>query len=319
MLDQGLLDWLLDGDPSIQHQVRRDLLGLSGPKLSAIRSRILSKGWGARFLAARRPDGHWGRGYYQPKWTSTHYSLQDLRRLEPDPANKEIRESIAMLLRETDGPDGGVYYSPMLIRTKRPSDVCINGMVVDIAAYFRVLVPRLRKLVDLLLATRMADFGWNCEDYRGATHSSFHTTISVLEGLTEFSRADSEYRSAEIAEAIAEGAEFLLKHRLYKSHRTGEVVDQRMTKLSFPFRWRYDILRALDWLRYAGRPYDRRMDDALELLRSKRRKDGKWPLQCRHPGETHFEMEEVGKPSRWNTLRALRVLEKYSSPAKFLT
>jgi hypothetical protein len=311
MVDEGTLGWLLEGDAAIRFQARRDLLGEKEEKLAALRSRIASTGWGERFLAARRPDGHWGRGYYQPKWTSTHYSLQDLRRLEPPREAPAIRASISMLLAETDGPDGGVYYSPSLIRAKRPSDVCINGMVVDFASYFRVLVPRLRGLVDLLLATRMGDSGWNCEAYRGASHSSFHTTISVLEGLTEFSRAEPAYRSADIAEAVSSGAEFLLEHRLYRSSRSGEVVDAKMTMLSYPFRWRYDILRALDWFRYAGRPRDPRMEDALELLRSKRRKDGTWPLQCRHAGESHFEMEEAGGPSRWNTLRAHRVLESY--------
>jgi hypothetical protein len=187
-----------------------------------------------------------------------------------------------MLLAETEGPDGGVYYSPMMIRAARPSDVCINGMVVDFASCFRVLVPRLRKLVDLLLAKRMDDCGWNCEAYRGLSPSSFRTTISVLEGLTEFARAEPGYRSAEIAEAISRGAEFLLEHRLYKPRRTGEVADPKMTMLSYPFRYRYDILRALDWFGQAGRPCDPRMD---------------------------------GAPSRWNTLRSLRVLEKYA-PAR---
>jgi hypothetical protein len=314
MVEKGMLDWLLSGDASIRFQASRDLAGEKEEGLAALRSRIASAGWGARLLAARRPDGHWGRGYYQPKWTSTHYSLQDLRRLEAPPSNGEARSSIAMLLAETEGPDGGVYYSPMMIRTGRPSDVCINGMVLDFASYFRVLAARLRALVDLLLATRMGDSGWNCEAYRGASHSSFHTTISVLEGLAEFSRSEPAYRSGEIAEAVSSGAEFLLKHRLYKSHRSGEIFDRKMTMLSYPFRWRYDILRALDWFRYAGRPYDPRMDEALELLRSKKRKDGTWPLQCRHPGVTHFEMEETGGPSRWNTLRALRVLEMYANP-----
>ena len=311
MLDKGILDWLREGDVAIQYQARRDLADAGARTLSALRSRIATTGWGARLLAARKLNGHWGRGYYQPKWTCTHYALQDLRLLEPPPATTAARASIDMLLDETDGPDGGIYYSPSLIRAGRPSDVCLNGMILDIASYFRVLVPRLRRLVDLLLKTRMDDFGWNCEAYRGASHSSFHTTISVLEGLTEFSRAEPGYRAADIAGAVASGAEFLLKHSLYKSHRTGEVVDKKMTMLSYPFRWRYDILRALDWFRRADRPYDSRMDEALELLLAKRRSDGTWPLQCRHPGETHFEMEDVGKPSRWNTLRALRVLEKF--------
>jgi hypothetical protein len=307
----GLIGWLLEGDVSIQYQARRDLLGEGGPALEGLRARIGTEGWGARLLAARRPDGHWGRGYYQPKWTSTHYSLQDLRRLEPPPDTAAARQSVEMLLAEAIGPDGGVYYSPLLVRTKRPSDVCINGMVLDFASYFLVLGQRTRELADSLLAARMGDFGWNCEGWRGATHSSFHTTISVLEGLSSFSGAEPGYRGPELAEAIAEGAAFLLRHRLFRSHRSGEPADPKMLMLSYPFRWKYDILRALDWFARAGRPYDERMGDALGLLLAKRRKDGTWPLQNRHPGATHFEMEEPGGPSRWNSLRALRVLGTY--------
>jgi hypothetical protein len=305
------LKWLLAGDVAIQYQARRDLMGEGEASLESLRSRIAAEGWGARLLAARGEDGHWGRGYYQPKWTCTHYSLQDLRRLEPPPDNEAARASVAMLLSEATGPDGGVYYSPLLVRAKRPSDVCINGMVLDFASYFRVAGPRLREIADLLIACRMGDFGWNCEARPGTTLSSFPTTISVLEGLSGFSRLESGYREREIAEAICVGAEFLLRHSLFMSDKTGETIDPKMLMLSYPFRWKYDILRALDWFAREGRPYDPRMEEALDILKAKRRKDGSWLLQNRHPGASHFEMEEPGSPSRWNSLRAMRSLRAY--------
>jgi hypothetical protein len=154
----------------------------------------------------------------------------------------------------------------------------------------------------------MPDGGWNCQSYRGATHSSFHTTINVLEGLRE---VEKRRPSQALTDSQNRGVEFLLIHRLFRSHRTGAVVDPRMTRLSFPPHWRYDILRALDYCQERGQPADERLSDAITLLEQKQRPDGAWPLQNRHPGRTFFEMEEVGQPSRWNTLRALRVLNWY--------
>jgi hypothetical protein len=310
-LSQATMDWLLDGDVSICYQTRRDLLGEAPAGLKPLQRRIVTEGWGARFLALQRPDGHWGRGYYQPKWISTHYTLLDIRNLEPLRDLPTVRSIIEKTLAEMNGPDGGIYFSPSF-RDGRPTDVCINGMFLGVAAYFRVTGKRLRELVDLLLASRMGDFGWNCEQWSGATHSSMHTTISVLEGLTDFAEADPRYRAKNIAEAVAAGAEFLLEHELYKSHRTGETIDKRFLMLSFPSRWKYDILRALDWFARAGRPHDPRMDPALEVLARKRRPDGTWPLQNKHPGAVHFDMEKTGGPSRWNTLRAARVMAAYA-------
>lgn len=276
-----------------------------------LQRRIATEGWGARFLSLQRPDGHWGRGYYQPKWTSTHYTLLDIRNLEPPPDLRTVRSVIEQTLAQMTGPDGGVNFSPTFIRENRPTDVCVNGMFLNVAAYFRVTGKRLRELADLLLASRMGDFGWNCEQWRGATHSSMHTTISVLEGLTAFGGADPAYRAHEIEEAIDAGAGFLLEHELYKSHRTGKMIDECFLMLSYPCRWRYDILRALDWFARAGRPRDPRLRPALEILARKRRVDGTWPLQNRHPGAVHFDMEPTGRPSRWNTLRAARVMMAY--------
>jgi hypothetical protein len=168
-------------------------------------------------------------------------------------------------------------------------------------------------VVDFVLEEQMADGGFNCERIRfGARHSSLHSTISVLEGIQEYVRQGYAYRAGELEQAAAEARTFILQHRLYKSDRTGEVINPRFLVLSYPARWFYDILRALDYFREAGVAYDPRMEDALDVLEAKRRKDGKWPLQARHPGQTHFDMETPGQPSRWNTLRALRVLRHFA-------
>jgi hypothetical protein len=165
----------------------------------------------------------------------------------------------------------------------------------------------------------MSDGGFNCDsNRRGARHSSLHSTLSVLEGFHEYVEQGYSYRLDEIEGIEPQSREFILQHRLYRSDHTGEIIDKRMLMLSYPTRWRYDILRALDYFQSAKVKYDERMSDAIEVLLKKRRKDGKWPLQARHSGQTHFEMEKPGKPSRWNTLRALRVLKHVYSNTDYV-
>jgi hypothetical protein len=302
-----IASWLLEGDPSIVFQTKRDLLGVARGSLETAQRKISREGWGKAFLDRQNADGHWGRGAYQPKWICTHYTLQDLKTLAISPDNPGCRKATELLLASKTGADGGVNYA----RTVAYSDVCINGMLLNIASYFTPESSKLNQIVDYILERQFEDGGWNCMYYLGATHSSVHTTIGVLEGLIEYGLTRSKYRSKERANATSEGLEFLLRHRLYKSERTGEPFDPKMQKLSFPYRWKYDILRALEAFVAAKAPYDERMTDAMNELLKKRRPDCTWLLQSKHPGQTHFEMEKVGKPSRWNTLRVLRTLKHF--------
>ena len=299
-----VLRWLLEGDVSINYQVYRDLLDDERPSL---RKRIEEEGWGARFLSLRKKDGHWGQGFYRPKWTSTHYTLLDLKNLATPPDNIKVRETISIILSEDKGQDGGVNPS----KTIKDSDVCINGMFLNYASYFGAPQEDIKSIIDFLIGVQMKDGGFNCESNRkGAVHSSLHSTISVLEGINEYKRNNYRYRINELTKIEPEAVEFILQHRLYRSDHTGKTIDKRMLLLSYPSRWRYDIIRALDYFQYADVDYDPRMRDALEVLVKKRRRSGRWPLQGRHAGKTHFEMEALGEDSRWNTLRALRVLKK---------
>ncbi len=305
MKDDKIIKWLLDSDVSIQYQVHRDLLDSDKP---SSRERIETRGWGREFLARRLVTGHWGRGYYQPKWTSTHYTLLDLKHLNISPTNPAIKETLNMLFRNEKGPDGGINPSG----TIKKSDVCINGMVLNFSSYFGVDEEELRSIVDFLISQHMNDGGFNCfSNRKGAVHSSLHSTLSVAEGILEYYNNGYTYRIDELKKAEQSAIEFILQHRLFRSDRTGEIIDKKMLMLSYPSRWRYDFLRALDYFRLAGVAYDSRMEDAIEVLIKKRRKDGKWPLQAKHLGETHFDMEKTGAPSRWNTLRALRVLKHF--------
>ncbi len=306
-----VIEWLLQGDISIQYQVHRDLLNTETKKLDRLQKKIGTEGWGRRFLSLRKDSGHWGSGFYQPKWISTHYTLLDLMSIGLSENNTRAGNSVKMILDRKTGPDGGINYARSPKLKNGDSDTCINGMVLNLGSYFRVPAPRLTKIIDLLLSVQMKDGGWNCEWFHGAVHSSLHTTISVLEGFLQFRNTGSGYRKEEIAAAEKQAQKLILDHQLYKSDKTGKTIDKKMLMLSFPSRWRYDILRALDYFRAADVPADKNMMPAIDILIGKQRKDGKWPLQQKHPGQVHFDMEKTGEASRWNTLRALRVLNKY--------
>ncbi len=299
----SIIQWLMEGDPSIQFQTKRDLLGHTAPPLQ---SRISRMGWGRALLNAQNQDSHWGNGYYNPKWTSTHYTLLDLKNFCIAPGLKAIHKPIHAVLKTGKGYDGGINPAA----TVANSDVCINGMFLNIAAYFGAREPELFSIVDFLLSQHMADGGYNCRSNRSpCKHSSFHSTLSVLEGIEEYSKNGYTYRLNELQKSASQSQSFLLEHKLFRSHRTGHIVDKKMLMLSYPSRWRYDILRVLDYFHSAKIPYDPRMQDAIDILFKKRKKNGTWPVQAKHPGAVHIEMEKTGAASRWNTLRAIRVLQ----------
>jgi len=307
MTEESIISWLLEGDVSIQYQTHRDLLDLNKPKL---RNKIETDGWGLKFLSHRQQNGYWGKDFYQPKWISTHYTLLDLKNLQISPQQKDIRRTLNFIFKNEKGPDGGIL--PIGL-TKR-CDVCVNGMVLNYACYFQVPELEIKSIIDFLLAEKMHDGGFNCRsNSTGAIHSSLHTTISVLEGIQEYLSNGYQYRVKELIKARNDSQEFILMHKLFRSDKTGEIINPNFLKLYFPCRWYYDVLRALDYFHLAQVPYDPRMNDALELLTIKRTKDGLWKLAAKHSGQTHFEMEKAGQPSRWNTLRALRVLKAYGS------
>ncbi len=307
MNEQQIIDWLLQGDVSIQYQVHRDLLGIDDADLQ---SRIAHEGWGKQFLSQRRSNGHWGDRFYQPKWASTHYTLLDLRNLGLSPDNETVKESIDLVLEAGKAEDGGIPLGPS---TSQRSDVCVNAMFLNYASYFNTQAKKLHSIVDSILHEIMADGGFNCRTTRsGASHSSLHSTISVLEGLFEFQKTGSHYRRKDVQSALESAKEFVLLHRLFLSDRTGEIIHKDFLKLPFPSRWKFDILRGLDYLQYSNSEWDPRMDEAINVLLQKRKSIGTWNMQAAYPGQVHLVMEKAGAPSRWNTLRALRVLTHFN-------
>ena len=300
-----LIDWLLQGDISIQFQVYRDLLADEKPELQ---QKIESQGWGKQLLDLQNENGHWGLGFYQPKWISTHYTLLDLKYINISPLQPKIRKTVLKIAEQEKGKDGGINPA----QYNNNSDACINGMFLNYASYFKIEEEKLKSPIDFLLSQIMPDGGFNCMKNRsGARHSSLHTTLSVLEGITEFEKNGYTYRRKDLQKARESCVEFILQHQLFKSDKTGKTINPGFLKFPYPCRWKYDILKALDYFQHSNTKFDVRMKPALEIIGEKRNTDGTWNLNAKYPGKQHFEMEKAGKASRWNTLRALRVLKKY--------
>lgn len=312
-----ITDWLMSGDASIRWQTLRDVVGAPENKIHQQQSRIAREGWGARLLALQDSNGKWASGaspesgLYTPKWTSTTYTMLLLRDLGLPPTHKQAKLACRQLLENGVQKDGGINYGMSAIRMGR-SETCITGMVLSILSYFEYNDRRLDTIADNLLQNQMSDGGWNCRSMRGSTHSSVHTTISVLEALHHY-EVHRGGKLLEIGRSQVKGREFLLRHRLFRSHRTGKVIKPEFLRFSFPPRWHYDILRALDYFQAVNAARDQRLKDAIDIVQGKQCGDGRWLHEYSYKGKTHFELERIGHPSRWNTLRALRVLRWFQT------
>jgi hypothetical protein len=308
-----VVDWLLDSDPSIRWQVMRDLTDAPGDEIAAERARVAREGAGAQLLALQAADGRWGGAAWNHGWNSTMHALWLLRHLGLDPASAEAQRAVGRVRDQVkwqgSGPpecDANTFFAGEV-------EPCINGQVATAGAYFGQDV---RGIVDRLLGEQLSDGGWNCEAANGSTRASFNTTICVLEALLEHERAGGG--PTEVIEARLRGQEYLLERRLFRRRSTGEVIERdrkggaAWTRFAFPTWWHYDVLRGLEYLRSACVTPDERVAEAIGLVESKRDGDGRWPLETRYAGVMPVEIDQgEGRPSRWNTLRALRVLRWY--------
>ena len=303
------IDWLLDSDPAIRWQAMRDLTDAPADEVAAERARVATEGWGARLLALRREDGLWHTDASDSEWPSL-LALLMLRDMGLDAASEQARQAIGLVRDNATWHSRGPWHgTPVFAGEVEP---CINGRVVTVGSYFGQDVSG---IVERLLGEQMADGGWNCEQENGSTRGSFHTTIDVLEGLLEHERANGG--SAEVTTALERGQRYLLERRMLRRLSSGELIDPAFTLFSFPTGYHYDALRGLEYLRAAAVTPDARVAEAIDLVRSKRDAEGRWPLENPHEVEVvnarlrdlEFDMgEREGRPSRWNTLRALRVL-----------
>jgi hypothetical protein len=308
-------DWLLDSDPSIRWQVMRDLIDAPADEVAAERGRVATEGLGARLLALQGADGRWGGAAWNRGWDSTMHVLSLLREMGLEPASEQARRAVGLVRDHVTwrccGPpecDGNSFFAGEV-------EPCINGQVAAAGAYFGHDV---RDLIDRLLGEQLPDGGWNCEAANGSTRSSFNTTICVLEALLEHELVGGG--SPAVTESRLRGQEYVLERRLFRRRSTGEVIerdrkgDAAWTRFAFPTWWHYDVLRGLEYLRRAVVTPDERVAEAIELVASKRDGDGRWLLETRYPGVMPVEIDEgEGRPNRWNTLRALRVLRWYET------
>jgi len=310
-----IVEWLLDSDPAIRWQVLRDLVSTPSEYITGERNRTATEGWGTRLLALQGEDGQWAGGACFPAnswnwrqeeqggqpWTATLPTLQLLINFGIDPDSDRVRHAIRRVKENCRWEHAG---QPFFSGEVEP---CINGRTIAIGVYFG---QNMNALVDRLLGEQLEDGGWNCEAENGSVLSSFATTINVLEGLLAHQRATGG--SPESVAARRRGEEYLLERRLFRRRSTGEIVNPSWLRFSFPTHWHYDVLRGLEYFRSVGAPLDPRLGEAIHLLRSRQQPDGVWLLENTHKGRVHFELEDGdNKPSRWNTLRARRVLQWY--------
>lgn len=317
-IDKAVLDWLLDSDPSIRWQVMQDLIGAPAEEVAVERSRVATEGLGAQLLTIQETDGSWGGVAWNQGFDSTMHVLTLLLEMGLDPASPEaqraiskVRDHVQWIGWDWDGLWKGMDFlgNPYFAGEVEP---CINGQVGAGGAYFGQDISR---ILNLLLKEQLADGGWNCEAENGSTRGSFNTTICVLEALLEYELANPNGdRIAEVKEARFKGQEYMLERHLLRRLSTGEIVDPAFTQFAFPNWWHYDILRGLDYLRKASVTPDDRVAEAISLVESKRTPDGRWLLDNQYPGNMPIDLNEtVGQPSRWITLRALRVLNWYAT------
>ncbi|HEY7096683.1 MAG TPA: hypothetical protein VH437_08170 [Terriglobales bacterium] len=304
--------WLLDSDPAIRWQVMRDLTDSHSDAIASERSRVATEGWGAQLLARQSPGGNWGGPKEDHGLLVTLYSLVVLMDLGLDPSSKQAQKMIARV-------DKHLVFTPLNNRPylRGETEPCINGRILAIGAYFKK--PN-HALARRLLSEQLDDGGWNCDAVLPSPkrpkskRSSFHTTICVLEGLLAYEKAG--HKSAAVTKARKRGENYLLERRMFRSRRTGEVIDERWLRFSFPTFWHYDVLRGLDYLRSAGVKPDKRVHEAVAIVMKRRHQNGRWPMNLLHRERIPLEMETaVGSASRWNTLRALRVLRWYGNGA----
>ncbi len=295
------ITWLLKGDVSVQYMVHRWLLDADESTLTQLQSRIALEGFGAKFLSCQNPNGHWGFYYYQTKWISTHYTLLDLQSLCAPRSLQPCRDIITRMFDQCMKADGSLN----LAKSDLPGDICVEGMALNYSAYFCPDDPRLGKLAGHLLSAQKADGGyaWDIGSYTG----DLHTTICVLEGLGQYLNAGPKGRKTEIKAAQRKTADFLLSRQMFMDDK-----NSMFRKLSFPYRYRFDLLRMLECCAEQDMPYDPRMKPALDWLQGKRRSDRLWYLENIHKGNVHFVMEELKAPSRFITVKALRILRHYA-------
>jgi hypothetical protein len=301
-----LIKWLLEGDIAIQYQVHKKLLETDSSVLFDLKQRMHQEGYGKKYLELRNPyTFKWGNGIYSPKWISTHYTLLELKNMGIDSSIKEYQESVQLLLEK-------LWFNQGQVTSYRHQDMCVVAMLLSMCAYGNLQNQKMNEMIDYILNHQFSDGGWNCmwESDKNPKHSSLHTTLSVLEAFHDLKLNGIFHSKEHIESAVTKGQDFILRKHLFKSEHTHEIIHPSFLNFPYPPRWKYDILRAMEYFASVKYPYDQRMEEAITIIKNKMKKDRTWGLGSAHVGLRHFKLEQKAS-SRWNTLRALYVLKMY--------
>jgi hypothetical protein len=327
------IKWLSSSsDPSIRYFTLVDLLGESesskavrvarcrirfGSRYRTLLSGQLNRDSGGKggargglWVKFSGQSGGFGVHPYQ-KWTGAHWRLVSLVELGMQKGDKRGIAAAEQVLRWLCSENHHKYIRKINGLTRR----CASQEGNALGVCSRLGLPddqRVQRLAHLLAEWQWPDGGWNCDQRPEAHHSSFNESLSTMWGLIEYHRATGDQGALEAARRTAE---FLLKHRIFRSERTGKVIRSEWLKLHYPLYWHYDILQSLRILSMISKTSDPRAQEALNILESKRGRDGLWRVEGRHwaqPGRkgSNVEVANWGRkgPNEMITLNALRVL-----------
>lgn len=297
-----IINWLLEGDIVIQHLTNKYLLDRS--------FNHNNEGYIAKYLDLYDAVGQeWGGSIYSGKWISSTYTLLELKYMEIHYDHPYYQDATKKVLN-------GLWNNHGRISKTRYQDMCMSAMLLSLVCYGKINDFRINEIVDYILAHQMDDGGWNCawdSVHNRSTVGSVHTTISVLEAFADYEKYGYSYRLTEIKQQVALGQEYLLSRQLFKSLRTGEVIHRDIIGFHYPYRWKYDCFRALEYFVQIGHPYDNRMQDALDLVKAAL-KMGYINRGKSYLGKTHFPLES-GTKGRFNTYRGLLIQKHYNNKA----
>ena len=327
-LKKDSTEWLLEPDnPSVTYLTLTEILGKPENNSQVKKSKIdiMKKGPVPKILAKQNDEGYWGIAedfYMRSKYKGTVWSLIILAELGADGRDERIKKTCEFLLKiSQDYESGGFSHRGNFNSGGNHNDIipCLSGNMVWTMIRFGYLNDlRVQKAINWLIKHQRYDDGiaqapegwpYRYEKCWG-THTCHMGIVKTLKALAEI---PPNKRSKSVNNTIENSVNYLFKHHLYKkSHDLSQVGHQDWIKFGFPRLWQTDALEMLEILINLDY-YDKRMQDAVDLIVNKQNNEGKWNMERTFNGRFQTSIEPKGKPSKWNTLKALKVLKRFYS------